>query len=711
MGVEFTRKKYLEVWLDGEYISRHTALVEAAESASEHGDGVYEIRVGSEVFYEVEIMGLLAGGSPNTPPNDPPTWTSTPNPSFEDAVGGTYALSQNTQDPEGDPLTYTLTSGSWPTGVSMNSAGLITATTSVVEGTTAGLQVDIDDGTNTPVTSATFSLVISAVGTTTQYPLLGTVRNSTFNYTQSGTLAEDDRKAIGLMDMVLLGGFFGTAQDATTPGPDFISRTDVTQEILDAHSTAFGDSNYYVFTYVNQMETGLTGDNGEKCYAETGPNGTDWWFRDQGGTLVSAAGGEAPGSGGFVNITDQVTLDSSGRNYCGYYNDVVVIGDLLDVHANATPAIGVGKGGINPWYDNLGIHTRKSGIDPDQNGSNDDMQDYYDPDNAAHVATEPNAVQFVGEYRANQREGVERAETAYPGIIKGGNTNQWYESYSGPVSGLGHIMKEYRLDENDINSKSFTQVGFSENNNWRPTELKGPGEWQRSHTYWTGVSSESGGNWQYSYNSIVHSTLKLSSPDGTSPPLMFGEWIVDCLQGSTDGPGGKPIWPAVPKTGSAWNAHRWGMVTCMLAGAHYCCSGVIDQPTSTAGERRATPLFDEFGLINGSTDYGFGSGSTKLFYKWMGAAIEPIQTVARQGTYIWMREFDNALVIINTNWDDTDPDETVDVSALPGGASEWKRFVGSQDSAWNDGTDASSDFNIPSIDAIVLVRKSWYNAL
>jgi hypothetical protein len=654
-------------------------------------------------------MGLIAGdtqGDPAEPPNFPPSWTSTPSPNFEEGIGGVNNLSNNTIDPEGDTLTYTLAGGSWPTGVTMSPFGVITATTSVVEGTTAGITVNISDGINPPVTSPSFSVVISAVGTTTLFPLLATMRIGTFNYSQSGALAADDRKAMGLMDAVLLGGFFGTPQDSTPPPSSFISRTDVTQEILDAHFNAFGTNDIYTFTYLIQMQTGTAGAFGTKCQAELGPNGvngqTDWFYYDQGGNLVPA-GGESPGGGFFINLSDEITLDSGGLNFCEWYTDNFVIPELLDVHDTA--GIGVGEGGMNGWWDNLGIHMRKSGIDPDQNGSNNDMQDFFDPDNPAHVAADPGAVQFVGEYRKNQRSGLERAQAAYPGLVVGGNSNQYAQGYTGPVSGVSHVMKEYRITEADINSKAFQQVGFSENNNWRPTELKDG--WMRSHTLWTGVSSAQGGSWQTSYNNIYMPTVTM-----TAPAIQFGEWIVDCLQNSTDGPDGRPIWPNEPRSGSAWNAERWGHATNALCGAHHVSTGVIDQPTSTAAERRATALFDEHGLING-TDYGFNNNGnvTKLYRKWMGAAVDPVQTTARQGTWLWMREFENCLVIINTNWDDTDPDETVDVSALPGGASKWKRFNGHQDSAWNDGTDASIDFDIPSIDAIFLVDKTWYNAL
>jgi len=143
-----------------------------------------------------------------------------------------------------------------------------------------------------------------------------------------------------------------------------------------------------------------------------------------------------------------------------------------------------------------------------------------------------------------------------------------------------------------------------------------------------------------------------------------------------------------------------------MADSTYCCSG-IKVGTNNTGNGRSTPVFEEFGLIGGSVDYGLGTGSTKLFRKCWGEAVDPIQTAPISGTE-WRREFTNVLVIANSSRDSS---ITVDVSTLPGGASEWKRFNGTQDSTTNDGTDASSDFVIPKIDAIFLVRKSWYDAL
>lgn len=64
MAIEFTRKAYLEVWRGTRYISRHTGLLEAGESASrdaeEHGSGDYHITIGGppESYTEIGADGL-----------------------------------------------------------------------------------------------------------------------------------------------------------------------------------------------------------------------------------------------------------------------------------------------------------------------------------------------------------------------------------------------------------------------------------------------------------------------------------------------------------------------------------------------------------------------------------------------------------------------------------------------------------------------------
>ena len=68
MGVEFTRKKFLEVWRGDEFISRHVSILEAGESASEHADafkqsGVYQIKIGTETYYEINVTFILGSAA------------------------------------------------------------------------------------------------------------------------------------------------------------------------------------------------------------------------------------------------------------------------------------------------------------------------------------------------------------------------------------------------------------------------------------------------------------------------------------------------------------------------------------------------------------------------------------------------------------------------------------------------------------------------
>jgi len=68
VAVEFTRKQFLKVWRGTRFISQHVSILEAAESATEdaealQSDGVYEIKVGSETYYEVNVRFLVESSS------------------------------------------------------------------------------------------------------------------------------------------------------------------------------------------------------------------------------------------------------------------------------------------------------------------------------------------------------------------------------------------------------------------------------------------------------------------------------------------------------------------------------------------------------------------------------------------------------------------------------------------------------------------------
>jgi len=111
----------------------------------------------------VSILLGTRGTSSPSPPNNPPEWTGVATLNWIATVGGSYDLKDDTFDPEGDSLTFVLTAGSWPTGVTMDTAGVLTATSSVVAGDTTGITVTIDDGTNDPVPSPSLTVDISVI--------------------------------------------------------------------------------------------------------------------------------------------------------------------------------------------------------------------------------------------------------------------------------------------------------------------------------------------------------------------------------------------------------------------------------------------------------------------------------------------------------------------------------------------------------------------
>ena len=109
-------------------------------------------------------MGLIARSDVIETPNSAPEWTSTPALEWVTGVGGTYDLTDDTFDPDGDALTFTLAAGSTalPAGVSLAAKGIVTATTGVTVGATTGVLFDVDDGTASPVGSPSITINISS---------------------------------------------------------------------------------------------------------------------------------------------------------------------------------------------------------------------------------------------------------------------------------------------------------------------------------------------------------------------------------------------------------------------------------------------------------------------------------------------------------------------------------------------------------------------
>lgn len=568
-----------------------------------------------------------------------------------------------------------------------------------VVGTPASVNTNVNASTAVLATSGNNATINSAfVGLI--YPTTYTPRGGSLNMYQTGAAAVQDRIAIGLMTCCHVIGFdSGTQADTNPPTTGFIPRTDGNAAILGASP----DNDHYLCTYHNVTEaidsTTPTRQGVIKAYIDAmpGPNGDDgWWYNSSNQKVLLFANQYG------INISSYVGL-VNGLNYGQWYADRMVQQEYVDPHIAAGVKIG-GPGGINVFIDNYQIHANRSGVDWDNDGNNDDAQDYYDPEELSHLTGDPVAVTAYSSARSLKRDFLERVEANNPGMFVLPNTNQWADDpinrldLPESVGELRNCILEYRLNGNP--AQAHVSGGWSENNS---TNIAA--QFPRSGVGANGLNRGQTGTWYKTYFNIFQS-VRLAQK---TPGLIVGGFQVECLSPGSTGPGNKTTWSPIPAANAKWHMARWGMCTAWIAGAMAGISG-IQVGAERAGAGQTTPLFDEYGLINGSTDYGFGVGGTKLYKGWMGTAKEDPPTTAKADGS-WQREFQNALVILNPDNDEANPPITIDVSALPGGSSEWTRFSGDQDPSTNSGSDASSDFSLSPINAIVLPRKSFYNQL
>jgi len=97
-------------------------------------------------------------------PNTSPSWVTASGTIDTIYDGGRtgYSFQLQATDNESDPLTYTITSGSLPTGLSLSSAGLISGNaTAVGSNTTSNFDVQVTDGISSPVTRS-FAIIVQA---------------------------------------------------------------------------------------------------------------------------------------------------------------------------------------------------------------------------------------------------------------------------------------------------------------------------------------------------------------------------------------------------------------------------------------------------------------------------------------------------------------------------------------------------------------------
>jgi hypothetical protein len=118
-----------------------------------------------------------------------PIWSTTAGTlaTINDITSGTHATLSAT-DPEGQSVSYTITSGSLPAGVSLNSStGVISGNpTNVTASTTSNFTATADDGTGNTV-NRSFSMVVTVGKDGTTSARAFTNPNDTIGYASSGT--------------------------------------------------------------------------------------------------------------------------------------------------------------------------------------------------------------------------------------------------------------------------------------------------------------------------------------------------------------------------------------------------------------------------------------------------------------------------------------------------------------------------------------------
>ena len=648
-----------------------------------------------------KLGDLIVQRNATPPANNPPVWDMQPTPIFSEGTASNYSLVDLTSDPDSNPVDVTLNTGaaSLPSGVTYNTTldrleydgvGTVATTTGHIATASDGVaQTD----------SSSFSIQVQAAQTQS-YPLTYTARGGALNMYQTGTAAEDDRKAMGLMDACHIIGYnSGDQADTTPPSSGYISRVDGNIEILAANPA----TSHYLFTYFvfnEALDAGTL--KSTKLYAETGPNGTDWWARDSAGDqVIQFTIGTTDAYG--TNISDYASVDSSGDTYPEWMADNWIQPKYIDPHITGGVKIG-GANGVNLFVDNFQLHSNKSGIDWNQSGGNDDAQDYYDSEEASHVSADSVAVTAYSAVRANMMKGVNRVRVNNPGILTLPNTNQHADKPDNRLdkpesfAELRNCILEYRLNGDTL--QGDYEGGFSEGNSGN--------SFPRSGVTSDGSLSGQPGNWLQMYFNTFQSVRFAQFP--AIVPMSF--WV-QCLQSGSTGPGGKSIWSPIPASNAYWNVFRWFFCTAQICGAHAAPTG-IQVGASTAGRAASTPHFDEFGTINGANDYGFGKGPTKLFYKYAGTRVSAPPTsplVSHSTGGIWMCETENCLYLVNSDNDQANASYSLDTSLLPGGASRWQHFIGSQDPVKNDGSALGSTLTMPPVDGVMLVDATWYNAL
>jgi hypothetical protein len=236
--------------------------------------------------------------------NDSPVWSTTAG-SLGNYMGSSIQLA--TTDDESNTITYSVTSGSLPTGLSLSSSGLISGTATGNPGTYT-FTVSASDGSNTAVTRS-FSLIVPPTITGGTVTISDIYRIHTF--TGSGSLVSN-AASLSVDYLVVAGGGGGGARYGGGGGAGGML-TSSTSLASGSHSVTIGaggaGATMVTPSYGDSANAGSSGQNSSlNAIIATGGGG--------GGSADNDTSGKNGGSGGG-SFSGSIGLGTSGQGNNG----------------------------------------------------------------------------------------------------------------------------------------------------------------------------------------------------------------------------------------------------------------------------------------------------------------------------------------------------------------------------------------------------------
>lgn len=492
------------------------------------------------------------------------------------------------------------------------------------------------------------------------YPLVGSIIYDR-EWVEDNANGVNWRAEMAKLDVLVIGLFpKGVWDNASPPG---LSRQEGYNDLIARNGQI------YLFDYTSVMEASISQavqaeliDWINATTAFSGGVPGDWsannfWARDAGGNIINTF--KADPNVLNVNITQFPDLtDAQGRQYPQRYGDYILeyMFDPVNTNKNGGP------GSVGIFHDVMDQRTKTSNYDGNADGSADG-----DPQGNWNDPTDPDGVETARQWRQGHRNYEDHLRINYPGMYSFGN---WTLHLNGAFG-------VERYDSTDMSVLPFIHNEYYQVCNGAYIENNTKGDFPESGLKADGTTGGSG-NWQRVYNRYVQCMLSTAAPN-----LAMMDWAAELTPHLGPNPSG------FNPTGGPFHVLRWGLGTCLMD------NGVF-HPHFSQSTFRTIAFIDELGITN--------TGTTGLSKGWLGRPLDDPQRAPRQGSNIWIREFENGLVVLNTGNNILGSVTVVQISNIPGGAGTFKRINGLQAPAVNDNSVVNANFSLNQADALILQR-------